>query len=62
MAFRLNQNQRISAVRHYCQCSSNATEASRHFSEEVHIHAVMVRNIKSLVNKFETSGSINDVP
>ena len=29
MAFRLNQNQRIAAIRHYYQCGSNATEASR---------------------------------
>ena len=27
MDFRLNQNQRIAAIRHYYQCGSNATEA-----------------------------------
>ena len=62
MAFRLNQNQRIAAIRHYYQCGSNATEASRRLSEEFNIHAVQGRNIKSLVNKFEITGSVNDAP
>ena len=60
MAYRLNQNQRIAAIRHYYQCGSNATEASRHLSEEFNIHAVQGRNIKSLVNKFEITGSVNN--
>ena len=58
MAFRLNQNQNIAAIRHYYQCGSNATEASRRLSEEFNIHAVQGRNIKSLVNKFEITGSM----
>ena len=62
MAFRLNQNQRIAAIRHYYQCGSNATKASRHLSEEFNIHAVQGKNIKSLVNKFEITGSVNYVP
>ena len=61
MAFRLNQNQRIAAIRHYYQCGSNTTKASRRrLSEEFNIHAVQGRNIKSLVNKFEITGSVND--
>ena len=62
MAFKLNRNQRIAAVRHYYRCGSNAAEASRRLSEEFHIHVVQGRNIKSLVNKFETMGSVNDAP
>ena len=62
MAFKLNRNQRIAAVRHYYRCGSNAAEASRRLSEEFHIHVVQGRNIKSLVNKFETTGSVNDAP
>ena len=62
MAFRLNQNQRIAAIRHYYQCGSNATEANRRLSEEFNIHAVQGRNIKSLVNKFEITGFVNDAP
>ena len=49
MAFRRNQNQRIAAIRHYYQCGSNATEASRRPSEEFNIHAVQGRNIIVLV-------------
>ena len=44
------------------QCGSNATEASRRLSEEFNIHAVQGRNIKSFVNKFELTGSVNDAP
>ena len=62
MAFKLNRNQRIAAVRHYYRCGSNAAEASRRLSEEFHIHVVQDRDIKSLVNKFETTGSVNDAP
>ena len=62
MAFKLNRNQRIAVVRHYYRCGSNVAEASRRFSEEFHIHVVQGRNIKSLVNKFETTGSVNDAP
>ena len=62
MAFRINQNQRIPAIRHYYQCSSNATEASRRLNEEFNIHAVQGRNIKSLANKFKITGSVNDAP
>ena len=62
MTFKLNQNQRIAAVRHYYRCGSNAADASRRLSEEFHIHVVQGRNIKSLVNKFETTGSVNDAP
>ena len=62
MTFRLNQNQRNAAIRHYYQCGSDATEASRRLSEEFNIHAVQGRNIKSLVNKFEIIGSVNDAP
>ena len=62
MAFKLNRNQRIAAVRHYYGCGSNAAEISRRLSEEFHIHVVHGRNIKSLVNKFETTGSVNDAP
>ena len=62
MAFKLNRNQRIAAVRRYYRCGSNAAEASRRLSEEFHIHVVQGRNIKLLVNKFETTGSVNDAP
>ena len=62
MAFRLNQNQRIAAIRHYYQCGSNASKASRCLTEEFNIHAVQGRNIKLLVNKFEITGSVNDAP
>ena len=60
MAFRRNQNQRIAAIQHYYQCGSNVTEASRRLSEEFNIHAVQGRNIKSLVNKFEITDSVNN--
>ena len=59
MAFRLNQNQ-IVAIPYYYQCGSNATEASGRLSEEFNIYAVQGGNIKSLVNKFETTGSVNN--
>ena len=62
MAFRHNQNQTIAAIRHYYQCGSNVTEASRRLSEEFNIHAVQGRNIKSLVNKFQITGSVNGAP
>lgn len=62
MAFRLDQEQRIAAVRHYYQSGSNAAEASRRLSEEFRIHEVQGRNIKSLVDKFERTGSVNDAP
>ena len=62
MAFRLNQNQRIAANQHYYQCGSTATEASHCLSEEFNTHAVQGRNIKSLINKFKITGSVNDAP
>ena len=62
MAFKLNRNQRIAAFRYYYPCGSNAAGASRRLIEEFHIHVVHGRNIKSLVNKFETTGSVNDAP
>ena len=60
MTFKLNRNQQIAAVRHYYRRGSNAAEVSRRLSEEFHIHVVQSRNIKSFVNKFETTGSVND--
>ena len=63
MAFRLNQKQRIAAIRHYYQFVSHVTEASRRLSEEFNIHAVQDRNINQItVNKFEITGSVNDAP
>ena len=62
MAFRLNQNQRIAATRHYYQCDSNANEVIRRLSEEFDIPEVQSTNINSLVNKFEITCSVNDVP
>ena len=62
MAFRFNQNQTNAAIRHYYQCGSNTTEASCCLSEEFNIHAVQGKNIKSLVNKFKITGSVNDAP
>ena len=62
MTFRLNQNQRIATNQHYYQCGSTATEASRCLSEEFNTHAVQGRNIKSLINKFKITGSVNDAP
>ena len=59
-AFRLNQNEGIAVIRHYYQYGSNTIEASRHLGEEFIIHAV--QHIKSLVNKFEITGSMNDAP
>ncbi|XP_036357122.1 uncharacterized protein LOC118762539 isoform X2 [Octopus sinensis] len=59
-AFRMNRNQRKDTVRHYFPCGSNADEASRRHNEVFHIHAVQCRNIKSFVNKFERTGSVND--
>ena len=38
------------------------TEASRCLSEEFNIHAVQGRSIKSLVNKFKITGSVNNAP
>ena len=62
MAFKLNQNHKIAAIRHYYQWGSNAIEASCRLRVEFTIHTVQGRNIKSLVNKFETTGSVNDAP
>lgn len=60
MAFRLNKQQRIAAVRFYYMSDMNAAEASRRLSEEYQIHEVQGRNIKSLVRKFEETGSVMD--
>lgn len=62
MAFRLNKQQRIAAIKFYYQAGSNATEASRLLSAEYHIPQVQGRNIKVLVDKFENTGSVNDAP
>ena len=60
MAFRLNKQQRISAVKHYYMSNNNAAEASRRLSAEYKIVNVQGRNIKSLVAKFELTGSVAD--
>ena len=62
MAFRLNVQQRIAAVKLYYQCDLNSALASRQLSEQFNIQAVQGRNIKAIVDKFERTGSVADAP
>ena len=56
----LNLQQRIEAVRLYYSNNGNSTEASRQLTEEFDIQLVQGRNIKAIVTKFNTTGSVKD--
>lgn len=62
MAIRLNLQQRIAAIRLYYSNNGNSTEASRQLTEEFDIQLVQGRNIKAIVTKFNTTGSVKDAP
>ena len=51
-------NQHIAAVKHYYKCNGNQSSAARRLAEEYDINPTQGRNIRSIVEKFETTGSV----
>ena len=62
MANYLNQQHRVSAVRHYYESQRNGAEAARRLATEFGIRTVQGRNIINIVKKFEKTGTVNDAP
>ena len=57
---RLTNEQRVKAIQLYYQNNNNGAKTARLLSDEYNIPRVQSRNIKSLIRKFESTGSVRD--
>ena len=59
---RLTLQQRTAAVKHFYQSNNNAAEAARRLAAQFSLPVPQGRNVKSIVEKFEETGSVSDLP
>ena len=57
---RLTKEQRIKAIQLHYENNKNSAKTARLLSTECNMPRVQNRNIKSLVRKFESKGSVSD--
>ena len=59
---RLTSQQRTAAVRHFYQSNGDTAETARRLATQFNKPPTQGRNIKSIVQKFEETGSVFDLP